>query len=256
MQRTLLSLFSSLVSEFQLSPEQVQASGQMVRLLLHPQLYFFLSRGEELPHFLVVLNFKRLGWLLNQWMRKQFQISQSDSLIWLPEPELYLQQGKTYLLVMDTPDMLPSPAGEGRPGESSLLTTLSGDESHLAVLILDAAYCLQLLDELWEELALGEELERWQLDPEQIAQACGIARDAGADFVKTSTGFAEGPATPEAIDVMMKTVGDCMGVKASGGVRSYETAVGYLEQGCKRLGAGGGTKTICEDAPADESGDY
>jgi len=74
--------------------------------------------------------------------------------------------------------------------------------------------------------------------------------------VKTSTGFGDGPATPEAIDVMVKTVGDCMGVKASGGIRSYETAVGYLEQGCKRLGAGGGTKAICEDAPADEGGDY
>ena len=48
-----------------------------------------------------------------------------------------------------------------------------------------------------------------------------------------------------------------MGVKASGGVRSYETAVGYLEQGCKRLGAAGGTKVICEQAPAGEAeGEY
>ncbi len=99
-------------------------------------------------------------------------------------------------------------------------------------------------------------LETCYLSAEQIAKACEIARDAGADFVKTSTGFGDGPATPEAIDVMVKTVGDCMGVKASGGVRSYETAVGYLEQGCKRLGAAGGTKVICEEAPADEGGDY
>jgi deoxyribose-phosphate aldolase len=99
-------------------------------------------------------------------------------------------------------------------------------------------------------------LETCYLSPEQIAQACQIARDAGADYVKTSTGFGDGPATPEAIEVMVKTVGDCMSVKASGGVRTYETAVGYLEQGCKRLGAAGGTKAICEDAPADEGGDY
>ena len=98
-------------------------------------------------------------------------------------------------------------------------------------------------------------LETCYLSPEQIAAACEIARDAGADFVKTSTGFGDGPATPEAIDIMMKTVGETMGVKASGGVRSYATAVGYLEQGCKRLGAAGGTRTICEEAPADEAGD-
>jgi deoxyribose-phosphate aldolase len=98
-------------------------------------------------------------------------------------------------------------------------------------------------------------LETCYLTGEQIARACQIARDAGADFVKTSTGFGDGPATPEAVDVMVKTVGDTMGVKASGGVRSYETAVGYLQQGCKRLGAAGGTKAICEEAPADEGGD-
>ena len=99
-------------------------------------------------------------------------------------------------------------------------------------------------------------LETCYLTPEQIAKACEISRDAGADYVKTSTGFGDGPATPAAIDIMMKTVGDTMGVKASGGVRTYETAVGYLEQGCKRLGAAGGTKAICEEAPADEAGEY
>jgi deoxyribose-phosphate aldolase len=94
-------------------------------------------------------------------------------------------------------------------------------------------------------------LETCYLTPEQIAKACEISRDAGADWVKTSTGFGSGPATPEAIDVMVKTVGDVMGVKASGGVRDYETAVGYLDQGCNRLGAAGGTAAICENAPCD-----
>lgn len=95
-------------------------------------------------------------------------------------------------------------------------------------------------------------LETCYLTPEQIAKACEISRDAGADYVKTSTGFGDGPATPEAIDVMIKTVGDTMGVKASGGVRSYETAKGFLEQGCKRLGAAGGTAAVVDDAPEDE----
>ncbi len=96
-------------------------------------------------------------------------------------------------------------------------------------------------------------LETCYLTSEQIVKACEIARDAGADYVKTSTGFGDGPATPEAIDVMMKTVGDVMGVKASGGVRNYETACGFLDQGCKRLGAAGGTAAIVETAPAEPS---
>lgn len=92
-------------------------------------------------------------------------------------------------------------------------------------------------------------LETCYLSPGQIVRACEIARDAGADYVKTSTGFGDGPATSEAIDVMVRTVGDTMGVKASGGVRTYETACGYLDQGCKRLGAAGGTPAIVEEAP-------
>jgi len=101
-------------------------------------------------------------------------------------------------------------------------------------------------------------IESTYLTLEQVAKACEIAREAGADFVKTSTGFASaGPgATPEAIDVMIKTVGDTMGVKASGGVRDYVGAVGFLEQGCKRLGTAGGTKSICENAPADPTSTY
>ena len=91
-------------------------------------------------------------------------------------------------------------------------------------------------------------LETCWLSPEQIAQACKIAEAAGADFVKTSTGFGEGPATPEAIDIMIKTVGKTMGVKASGGVRTWETAVGYLKQGCTRLGVAS-SEAILDGAP-------
>jgi deoxyribose-phosphate aldolase len=85
---------------------------------------------------------------------------------------------------------------------------------------------------------------------DQIAEACRIARDAGADFVKTSTGFGEGQATPEVIDVMLKTVGGVMGVKASGGIRSWETAVGFLRQGCSRLGVGS-TETVLDGGNAE-----
>jgi deoxyribose-phosphate aldolase len=95
-------------------------------------------------------------------------------------------------------------------------------------------------------------METCWLTGEQVAQGCKICQAAGADFVKTSTGFGDGPATSEVIDIMIKTVGDTMGVKASGGVRSWETAVGYLKQGCKRLGVGSTEKVL--DGATDDGG--
>jgi len=92
-------------------------------------------------------------------------------------------------------------------------------------------------------------LETCWLAPDEIARACKIAEAAGADFVKTSTGFGDGPATPEAIDIMVKTVGRTMGVKAAGGVRTWDTAVGYLAQGCKRLGVAS-TEAVLDGGPA------
>ena len=94
-------------------------------------------------------------------------------------------------------------------------------------------------------------LETCWLSPEQIAHACRIAREAGADFVKTSTGFGDGPATPEAVDIMVKTVGATMGVKASGGIRTWAAAVGYLKRGCTRLGIGA-TEAVLDGATVEE----
>lgn len=76
------------------------------------------------------------------------------------------------------------------------------------------------------------------LNLEQIAKACELSFESGADFVKTSTGFGPGGAKPEYIEVMMKTVGDRMQVKASGGIRDWDTAVAFLNQGASRLGIG------------------
>lgn len=95
-------------------------------------------------------------------------------------------------------------------------------------------------------------LETCNLTPAQIADACRIARDAGADFVKTSTGFADGGATPDAVAVMLETVGDALAVKASGGIRTWQDAVGYLEQGCRRLGIGS-SEAVLDGARADGS---
>ncbi|MBT8042250.1 MAG: deoxyribose-phosphate aldolase [Kiritimatiellales bacterium] len=88
---------------------------------------------------------------------------------------------------------------------------------------------------------------------EQVGKACEIAWEAEADFVKTSTGFGPSSATPEIIEKMVQTVGGKMGIKASGGIRTWEHAVGYLRQGATRLGIGD-TKAVLEGKSS--TGDY
>lgn len=80
-------------------------------------------------------------------------------------------------------------------------------------------------------------IESCLLTDEEKVKACEIAKEAGADFVKTSTGFSTGGATKEDIALMRKTVGEEIGVKASGGVRTYEDAFLMIENGATRIGA-------------------
>ncbi|MBN2163460.1 MAG: deoxyribose-phosphate aldolase [Pontiellaceae bacterium] len=94
--------------------------------------------------------------------------------------------------------------------------------------------------------------ESCYLNSDQVADACRLAHEAGADFVKTSTGFGPSSATPEVIQIMVDTVGGKMGIKASGGIRNWNQAVGYLEQGATRLGIGA-TRTVLEGGIADSS---
>lgn len=71
-----------------------------------------------------------------------------------------------------------------------------------------------------------------------------VAKEAGADFVKTSTGFFTGGATVHDVALMRRVVGPEMGVKASGGVRTYEDAVSMVNAGATRIGASAGIKII------------
>ena len=87
-------------------------------------------------------------------------------------------------------------------------------------------------------------LETAMLTREEIITVCEIARDVGADFVKTSTGFGGGGATVEDVRLMKATVGDGVQVKASGGVRDYATAVAMLEAGASRIGASAGIAIV------------
>ncbi len=87
-------------------------------------------------------------------------------------------------------------------------------------------------------------IETCLLTDEEKVKACEAAKAAGADFVKTSTGFSTGGATTHDIALMRKTVGLEMGVKASGGIRDYATAMAMIEAGANRIGASAGIEIV------------
>ena len=100
-------------------------------------------------------------------------------------------------------------------------------------------------------------IESGTLTPAAIVRSCRLAREAGAHYVKTSTGMhPSGGATPAAVALMRMAVGDDLGVKASGGVRDCATAFALIESGATRIGTSGGValadcvgpapKPICE----------
>jgi deoxyribose-phosphate aldolase len=87
-------------------------------------------------------------------------------------------------------------------------------------------------------------IETCLLTDEEKVKACQICRDAGADFVKTSTGFSTAGATVEDVALMRKTVGPDMGVKAAGGVRSRDDVLAMIKAGATRIGTSGGVKIM------------
>ena len=96
-------------------------------------------------------------------------------------------------------------------------------------------------------------IEACLLTDEEKVLACQLAQKAGADFVKTSTGFSIGGATLPDVKLMRQTVGPEMGVKAAGGARSYADAVAFVEAGATRIGTSSGV-AILKGELAD--GDY
>ncbi|MSS46276.1 deoxyribose-phosphate aldolase [Cutibacterium sp. WCA-380-WT-3A] len=92
-------------------------------------------------------------------------------------------------------------------------------------------------------------IESAVLTNDEIVRACKAAEGAGADFVKTSTGFhPKGGASVEAVTIMANTVGGRLGIKASGGIRDYQTACAMVDAGATRLGVSS-TATILAGAP-------
>lgn len=95
-------------------------------------------------------------------------------------------------------------------------------------------------------------LETALLTDEEKVIACVLAQNAGADFVKTSTGFAGGGASPQDVALMRRVVGDAMGVKASGGIRSLDDAAAMVAAGASRIGASASV-AILKGLPTDST---
>jgi deoxyribose-phosphate aldolase len=124
----------------------------------------------------------------------------------------------------------------------------SGDDclvEHDIRLVAEAAHEYNAICKVIIETAL--------LNDDEKVRACRAAKQAGADFVKTSTGFSKGGATVADIALMRRTVGADLGVKASGGVKGLDDARKLVEAGATRIGASVGVK-IAQEAAGDRSG--
>jgi deoxyribose-phosphate aldolase len=97
-------------------------------------------------------------------------------------------------------------------------------------------------------------LETALLNDDQKIVACRLAQMAGADFVKTSTGFASSGATVHDVELMRRTVGKDMGVKASGGIRTLEDLLKMLDAGATRIGASASVKMVEAARAASQTG--
>ncbi|MBI5631423.1 MAG: deoxyribose-phosphate aldolase [Elusimicrobia bacterium] len=99
-------------------------------------------------------------------------------------------------------------------------------------------------------------LETALLSQDEKTRACLLAKKAGADFVKTSTGFGGGGASVEDVRLMRQTVGPLMGVKASGGIRDAKAAQAMLEAGATRLGTSASVAIVTDAADSGEKKGY
>jgi deoxyribose-phosphate aldolase len=98
-------------------------------------------------------------------------------------------------------------------------------------------------------------LEISELSKNEILKACQICLDAKADFIKTSTGFSKGGATLTAVKMIKKTIKDRAKIKASGGIKDFETAMKYIDAGADRIGTSSGINIVTEKkSPVQNSG--
>lgn len=145
---------------------------------------------------------------------------------------------------------LGATSGESKVLEATIAVEEGADEVDMVINVgkLKAGLDLEVFNEIENiRIAVGPDvilkviIETSLLTDEEKVRACDLSRRAGADFVKTSTGFSTGGATAEDVALMRKTVGPEMGVKASGGVRTMADLDKMVKAGATRIGTSNGT---------------
>jgi deoxyribose-phosphate aldolase len=128
--------------------------------------------------------------------------------------------------------------------EVDIVWNISAFKSEMSWVKNDIAKCAEILHE--HSKILKVILETAYLSKEEIIRGCQICKDGGADFVKTSTGFALEGATVENIEIMRAALPSSVGIKAAGGIKDYQSAVALIEAGADRLGTSSGVKILEE----------
>ncbi len=128
--------------------------------------------------------------------------------------------------------------------ELDIVMNISAFKSGMPWVKTELAKCAQLIHE--KDCLMKVIIETAYLSDEEIVKASLLCQDAGTDFVKTSTGFAPAGAKEEHIRLIRKTINSNVGVKASGGIRDYATAVAMIEAGADRLGVSAGVEIMHE----------
>jgi deoxyribose-phosphate aldolase len=139
-------------------------------------------------------------------------------------------------------------AVEDGASELDMVINLGALKSHDYELVKRDITSVVDVKRLSEDVIVKVIIETSQLTTEEKITACRLAKEAGADFVKTSTGLLGKGATVEDVKLMRQVVGSGMGVKASGGIRTYADAVAMIEAGANRVGTSTAA-AIIEGAP-------
>jgi deoxyribose-phosphate aldolase len=122
--------------------------------------------------------------------------------------------------------------------EIDVVWNISAFKSHLPWTKIEIAKCSKLTHD--HQKTLKVIIETAYLSDEEITEACKLCADAGADFVKTSTGFASAGATAEHVQLMRNSVPLSVGIKASGGIKTKAQAIEMIEAGASRIGTSSG----------------
>ncbi|GHM99006.1 2-deoxyribose-5-phosphate aldolase [Cytophagales bacterium WSM2-2] len=126
--------------------------------------------------------------------------------------------------------------------EVDVVWNISSFKTNLPWTKIEIAKCSKLTHDHQKQLKVI--IETAYLSDEEIVTACKICADAGVDFVKTSTGFAPTGAREEHIELMKATLPSSVGIKASGGIKTYEQAMTMIEAGASRIGTSSGVKIV------------